>query len=373
MTIEAPIDYRATFFDQFDALKEFPQFQKMARTVEDSPWHREKNVLVHTGMVVDEYVQMTDFGPHTNGMEQYQWTKEDYLGAMAAVFHDVGKPPARIEKFSEARGKYFAYHGHELLSARAFEDYAAQRFPMFSALDIVKICWIIEHHMPWSLEDTEKRRRMALTAKWVGSDIFCRHLLADQFGRTSDDQEATVERATSWVKEFKELVELTEDQPRIYDKCMYMPIAPSGAGKSTFLKTLSTDVRVYSLDRLRHEFYHPSDYTKAYQMSVDDKSFEARSKARFHAELKGDSDLYIDNVNLSAKRRKFYIDAARKAGYSPVAVLMPVSLDTIIRRQKTRPDKTVPDSAVRQQYNSLQLPMFGEFDQIIVSDHNLTK
>ena len=130
------IDYRATFESQYGALKHtHPWFRSMECTVENSPWHREDNVLVHTDMVVDEYVTRAN-ADHANGA----WSHLTYLGAIACAFHDVGKPVARTAKFSEARGNYFSYPGHELAPARMFEDYAAARLPMFSPKDIFIIC-----------------------------------------------------------------------------------------------------------------------------------------------------------------------------------------------------------------------------------------
>lgn len=372
------IDHRSTLLAQFDALKSFPMFEKMARTVEASPWHREANVLVHTEMVVDRYVQMVDYE-----CEHFSepWSRRDYLGGIAAVFHDTGKPDAEIEKWSEARGKYRAYHGHELLSARKFENYAAERFPMFTADEIFYVCWMIEHHMPWNLEDNTKLNNLAMTAKWLGATTFCRELLADQYGRLSDDKEAKDARSKAWVESFMERVNTVElpQNDDAHRQVAYFPIGPSGSGKSTYLKQLressSTKVEVFSLDLLRHEWYDAANYTKAYEAAVADKGFEARANARFHAIAKQaraeGSDLYIDNTNLSARRRKWYLDIVRKLGFQTTAVMMPIDLKTLLARQKTRGDKQVPDSAVKQQYYAMQSPMLGEFDEIVVSDHNM--
>lgn len=157
---------------------------------------------------------------------------------------------------------------------------------------------------------------------------------------------------------------------------MWIPVGPSGCGKSTFLKKLmetSPDINVFSLDSLRHEWYDAVDYSKAYQGSIDDKAFEAKANARFHAQIKEHRSMYIDNTNLSAKRRKMYLEGAQKNGYKTVAILMPISLELLLKRRTDRSDKTIPESAVRQHYNSLQAPMLGEFHEIIVSNHNLRK
>lgn len=313
------------------------------------------------------------------------WHREDYLGAISCAFHDTGKPDAEIEKWSEARGKYRAYHGHELLSARIFETYAVQRFPMFSAEEIYCISWMIEHHMPWSLEDEGKLNNMARTANKFNPDVFTRALLADQFGRIADDQKTKNERAVEWTTKFKQRTQEVDTMTVNFDQpTLIMPIAPSGAGKSTYLKSIEAtyhafgkELRVFSLDALRHEFYDVNDYAKAYQGSVEDKSFEARANARFHADIKHckeiGASLYVDNTNLSAKRRRWYLEIAKKHKFNTQAVLMPVDLDTVIKRQKTRGDKSVPVEAVKRQFYSLQAPMIGEFDQVVVSQHNMEK
>ena len=361
-------DYRDTLIQLFERLKPTPMFQVMLNTVEGSPWHREANVLVHTGMVLNEYIRRTDD-------ESPQWTREDFLGGVAAIFHDTGKPIAKIEKHSEKRGTYFAFHGHELVSARCFEDFALANPQMFLAEDIAKVCWIIEYHMPWSLEDTEKRRQMALTAHWVNPKVFIRHLLADQYGRTSDDESQVRVRADEWSSKFLELARNTYAiTARAESPQLIMPIGPSGAGKSTYLKMIretNPSICVFSLDLLRHEFYDTTYYAKAYSMSVEDPEFANKANARFAQMLKLNGDLYVDNTNLSAKRRKGYIQAARKLGFTPVAVLMPVGLNTVIDRQAFRGDKNVPAGSVRQQYNALQMPMLGEFDWIVHSNHNI--
>jgi len=374
MTVQQ--DFRATFFEQFEAWQQLDMFQTMGRVTENSPWHREASVLVHTRMVVAAYVKSVDAAVD-------KWSHNDYLGAVACAFHDVGKPAARVEKFNEARGgKYFAYHGHELISARMFEDFASSRYPMFSTSDMYNIAWMIEHHMPWEVQDKDKRRSMALNANMtVGVDVWMRALMADQLGRIADDNETKLARAQEWVDAFRTLAAevgvLTPYEPG-YDtrRVMTFVIAPSGAGKSTLVKQLleaNPATNVFSLDALRHEFYDATDYAKAYQASVDDKSFEARTTAVFHKVSKDTKDIVVDNTNLSAKRRRFYLDVARRQKFKTVAYLLPVGKVVVIQRQASRKDKSVPRTAVTQQYMSLQVPMYGEFDEIHVLDTNIKK
>lgn len=365
--------FREDFLTFFESLQGTPLFTAMEQTVEGSPWHREANVLVHTQMVVGEYVRMTDETGHP-------WTRTDYLGAVSCAFHDTGKPAAKVEKYREDRGTYFAFHGHETISSRLFETFACEHPDMFGADEIYKICWMIEYHMPWEMAAKEKRRNLALTAKDIDVDVYTRALMADQYGRLADDQEAKCIRAEAWIKEFKELCETVE--PIVIDPTapkMFMLIGTSGSGKSTLLnwiKQFHPSADVFSLDELRHQFYNSNrdhdGYRDAFNQSIEDKTFNGRADSVFSSMVRERNVLIIDNVNAGAKRRANYVTQARRHGYHVVAVTMPVSLQMVLDRQNSRTDKSVPDEAVRRQYASIQQPSLGEFDLILPSNHNLT-
>lgn len=370
--------YRTLLQTIFDELKEHHLFKDMSVTVEGSPWHREANVLVHTEMVVSEFYKLTD------AAKGEDWDRVDFLGGLVSIFHDVGKPKAKIEKESVERGKYFAFHGHEILSARLFEDFIMSKqhkalSAMLSVEDITHISTLIEYHMPWRIEGRAKLENIARTMLDFDIDVYTRTLLADQFGRIADEQDKKNQEAKEWVNMFTTLAlnmqmdiawyKQITDLPGIKtDLTLYVPIAASGSGKSTYYKQLVAEqgpVESYSLDSLRHEWYHATDYALAYGGAVDDPKFEQKARDRFTEVIKQHhKNVYVDNTNLSAKRRKFYLELAKANGYHTVAVMLPVALSTIIDRQQLRTDKTVPASAVKQHYFSLQMPLLGEFDEV---------
>lgn len=345
-------------------------FVAMSQTVENSPWHREANVLVHTGMVLEEYIKLT------NSLRKYSdWLYEDWLGGISCIWHDAGKPAARTPKFSEERGNYFAYHGHELISARLFENWAIKS-GKFAPKDIFMVEWMIAHHMPWATTKADKLAQLKATCLAMGGDemlsVYIRALLADQFGRIADDKEAKDAASMKWVSQLLDAADhITPGLATLAsDKFLVMPIGPSGAGKSTLWAELSNDpgaaFQCFSLDKLRHEWYDPIDYSNAYAKSVDDNEFASKANARFIELIKTGANVYVDNTNLSTKRRAFYLAEAKRRGYKTIAYHLLVTLDDVIKRQQTRIDKTVPEHAVRQQYMSLTVPSIGEFDEIII-------
>lgn len=181
-----------------------PEWVAMENTVEDSPWHREANVAVHTQMLLDWYMK---------NLSDKRSMRQNLYTLLACMFHDVGKPPSEIQKFTEERGHYRAYHGHELVSARMWVDYAIQHKQMladllsFNIVDIANIALMIEHHVPFDIKDSRKRESLKNTLMYrLGEDghrAWLDFLLADQHGRNSDDQEAKLKRVNIWMTEWE--------------------------------------------------------------------------------------------------------------------------------------------------------------------------
>lgn len=386
-------NYRTLFIRwYFNEFQKDLLFSAMAEIVEDSPYHREINVGVHTNMVVAEYL-----GSAVDDASIDQWSEEDLLGAFAAAFHDVGKPAARTEAWKEQLGKYYRYGGHELISARLWEDWAVRNWNFlveefnFEPDVIYRVGWLIEKHLPWAIKKPEKRKQLALGVMRtvMFSDYFVNFVKADTWGRISDDQDEKRKKVNDWCSEFEFLFERTVAayDNTYYDEAapiLYMPVAASGSGKSTFVDELTKrdsvyDMEVFSLDELRMRWYvgdrnmasAEDVYSYAFKMSCDDKHFKSNANAEFLNLVRGGNNVVVDNVNTSRKSRGWYITEARKRGYKVHALLFPVALQTVLDRQQTRADKTVPEAAVYQQYMRLSYPSLGEVDKIEVISGNL--
>lgn len=365
------MDLRSNFIEwYFNEFRLDELYLDMDMTTEGSPWHRERTVGVHTDMVVSQYMTRTQI-----------WNKSAVVGALAAAFHDVGKPPAEETVYSEERGEYRRYKGHEPMSARLWEDWAVRNFSTlkarfgFKAEDIYRVGFIIEHHLPWGLKDRNKRLNLMLTLIQLDiEEAFINHLLSDTTGRISDDAETKIRNALEWVDQFRMDLVGAHQHSSLYESAgdrpvMYVPIGASGSGKSTTYASMD-DVETFSLDRMRLELYG-EPYEDAFRKSTEDKHFRSACNDRYRDILRTNKDVFLDNTNTSKKTRRFYITEARNRGYRIVALLFPIQLQTLLDRQRTREDKTVPDEAVRRQYMGLSLPQYGEFDEVRVLSGNL--
>lgn len=366
-TIYTERDVRAVF----TRLKSHVLFMAMEATTEASPWHREANVLVHTQMVMEEYIRFT------NAAVGKEWDRSDFLGGLSCIWHDVGKPPAMTLKHTEERGEYKVFHGHEILSARLFENFymSSKEERDYIALrpsEVFVVGWMIQNHMPWASTKQDHLKRIKATATaYSVYDAYVRALQSDQHGRLADDQEAKLYAMREWLKQLDavhadDAVQTARCGPSPDQPELVLAIGPSGVGKSTQFSMAyeQYEYEKFSLDALRHEFYDPVDYAAAYAASTEDPKFTQNANSRFMQLVRAGKSVYVDNTNLSPKRRAFYISEARRRGYYITGDVMMTNLATIVSRQKTRRDKTVPESAVKQQYMALHLPDIGEVDRI---------
>jgi hypothetical protein len=158
-------------------LKYLQMFEDIANVCENSPWHQEKNTLVHTDMVVGNYLA--------------KMTNDNYRGLIAAMFHDVGKAVVKTVKHKPDIGNYFVFHGHEQASAVMWLDYASTNFEQLNARfglskdDVYFIGWLIEYHLVWrNIKDQTKIEHMQATIRHFNGDEDFRLLTeSDQLGR----------------------------------------------------------------------------------------------------------------------------------------------------------------------------------------------
>jgi CRISPR/Cas system-associated endonuclease Cas3-HD len=185
-------------------LKSTSLWRDMLNTREASPWHREANVAVHTEMLLDWYKK---------NLYSARSPTQRLFTMVACLFHDTGKPAAKVAKHSETRGDYFAFHGHEQLSARIWMDYALSNPAMikdvlrFTQDDVANISLMLEYHVPWSMKD--KRKRSSLKESFMvrmgerGHQAWLDFLLSDQHGRFSDAKDVNIAEIDKWMKDWE--------------------------------------------------------------------------------------------------------------------------------------------------------------------------
>lgn len=153
----------------------------MKTVKENSPYHREESVFVHTLMVCGEFDQ------------RYSSLEDDYfIGLFACLFHDIGKPECCVRKESEKRGSYLSFAGHDVASSKlAIEIMNRYNFNEF---DIIRIQWMIENHQVfWTVKSNEKKHQISEVFRNPGLGInyhcFKAFMLSDDFGRICEERD----------------------------------------------------------------------------------------------------------------------------------------------------------------------------------------
>ena len=342
--------------------------RRMEATVENSPWHREANVWVHTKMVMDEY--RTRFAP-------FRGPIENNIALFALLYHDVGKPDAEeVKEKKDGSGVYRSYAGHEQNSAVAFmEEYLKNPFlRQVLPLEHARIVrWIIEHHLPYDYKDKQKRRALRTAMAATLADVegtFYDCLRSDAAGRISDDHATKLARVEDWIAEFQALEQLEIKPTR--EQVLYIMVGPSGSGKSTWVANHMKDGdEVVSMDTMKleyfsthgaaeknapehfandHEFYDAAwQYCTIDNQAAFNKFAGARVNEQMQRAAKAGKNVFFDIVNSSRRRRQAWVDLGRRYGFKIVGVEFWNTLETLVARQKTRPDHSVPEKSIRQQ------------------------
>ena len=327
---------------------------------ENSQWHREPSVKAHTMMTLEWY---------DNFKAKDRTPKSQMLTRIALLFHDTGKSKA---KQLAKDGERFIYAGHELISARLFEDYIIQR-PEFiellglELLDIRRIKWLIENHLPYGLTKPSKLQAFQQDLAAQEEDAvqsFFDMLQSDAHGRISDDHKKKLEGVNIWIDSL--VLTIDNDYECSSSKELHILIGASGSGKSTLANKIShiKYAHRFSLDDCREAFYELSgakkNYSSAWHYCCDnDQAFTKYFQNEFVKTLKTYDQIILDNTNTSTKSRRYWITLARQQGFKIIGYEFLIDLATIIDRQTTRSDKSVPAEAVTRQYFQITTPRIG--------------
>lgn len=375
-------------FDHFlTKFKTTEHWKRMQNTVENSPWHREANVAVHTEMVMQQY---------RNRFMSYHTEIENVIALTALLFHDTGKPSAEevLEKKDGSGDTYRRYAGHEQDSAVMFQECymtmpeLRQLLPTYAAR---AVRWIIEHHLPYGYKDKQKREGLAIATKVALAEagasfsLFFDCLRSDAAGRISDDHEQKLQNVEDWIVQF-----LTVNTTPIAigeGLVMFLLVGPSGSGKSTWTRERfnpATDA-VISYDDLKMTWFKQQQSPSAELLSDEVAFYDAawayanENESEFQKFANGmintlldrvkhaNGTVFIDTVNASKKKRGKFIELAKQKKFRVIAVEFWNSAQTLIDRQKTRGDKAVPYKSVMQQINAINGVWAGfEADEVWV-------
>lgn len=384
------LDKFTTFFEEFKNTK---LWIDMVNCTEDSCYHREASVAIHTQMVIDHYLA---------NFASYRSPRQQALTLLSILFHDTGKPAAMHRKFTEKRGDHNSFGGHEQKSARLFENYMAQHYFKWMQLkktfslrdtDLYVITWIIENHLPHNFGKPDMRQRIcdqlnsAIFDDGDLADVYFDQLISDQSGRISDAQAENLAEVYEFIEDVKTSMPTTKYDAKSRRELVLL-VGASGSGKSTMADHyIRNGYNHISLDDHRLSFGRENGitttligeagsidmYAKCYEYCDHHRStFNRYTNTKFAMAVEQYQHIVVDNTNVSRKARSGYISKAKDHGYKVIAVTFPIERTKLIKRAESRTDKKVPIGAVLLQYDHVTMPWICEdgVDEIIVNISN---
>lgn len=153
---------------------------------------------------------------------------------------------------------------------------------------------------------------------------------------------------------------------------LYILCGLPASGKSTWREVNANALnRVVSSDDYIEAVANQTGQTYDDIFSETIKEADAYCKSQFHEGIAARDNIVVDRTNLNVKARRYWIEAAKKAGYVVQAIWFAVPesethLDEWERRLDSRPGKTIPHLVLRTMRKSAMEPSNDEgIDSIV--------
>lgn len=299
-----------------------------------NPYHLENDLLTHTKMVIEEAEKLD---------------KDNKILIESAALHDIGKILARREN-PEKKRVFFT--GHEGVSFYLSQTILRQR--KYSEPDIIKISTLISLH-DISYKQKELFLSLNTMQDFVNTFYFStdkedysnllKLIYSDIKGRlttkeTQKENNKILSKIEKFLKEDFELPIKTIDKNK---PDAYLLIGVQNVGKSTYISREHKTSNVISRDDILMNLCRQHNNKN---MSYDE-CFEFITKAGLHKEVdkllqqqlskykKQDKNIVIDMMNLTKKRRRFFINQLKKR-FNIISVVFYTPFDVVFKRNITR-------------------------------------
>ena len=143
-----------------------------------------------------------------------------------------------------------------------------------------------------------------------------------------------------------------------------------GSGKSSLAKEHFPDRKRINRLEIRHYLKEMTEYGKRWESDDWNDDIEGLIK---HIEndiisyyLERKQKILIDNISVTKKSRKRYIDCAQKFHKSIACVFLNPDISVVMKQNRMR-EFSVPDRIIVDLYSKIELPEQGEgFDKVMV-------
>jgi predicted kinase len=348
--------------------KEFEWFRDMKGVRQDTVWHAEGDVFVHTKMVAEALVAHPDF--------QELSEQRKHIMFAVAMFHDIEKRSTTEDEEIEENGvkrmavtsRSHAKRGEKTVRVILYKDIQTP----FAIRE--HICRLVRHHgLPiWAIEKENPAKEVIGASLKLDTKLLALFAKADILGRIAKDNDDMMMR----VELFEELCKENEcyGQARKFKSELgrryyfqkeeahpdYEPFdekkftaivmcALPGSGKDTYIRRYLKDIPMVSIDELRRERKVKRGDKKAeghvYQ--------EIKEMCKVH--MRARQDFVFNATNITKDMRGKAIKEFEDYGAKVVVIYIEVPYKELLLQNKNR-EYSVPEDAVDSMIGALEIP-----------------
>lgn len=333
-----------------------------------NPYHEEKDVWVHTNMVIDEFII-------NNSVLD---SKSIEIGILACLLHDIGKPLSRKENDENKSVSFFNHNELGVpLVFYVLKKYQ-EDFKSINNDDIINILIMIKLHQKFyqaSKESIIKEMYLSFSSDYY-VDMFIKLCESDNKGRISNHKPRleNIEKIRKYYgKRYNMLRKIDNNQ-------LFITVGCSGSGKSTYLKGVWGDFSIRSFDQTRLDYYSTIcsekelklnyvdfykiawDYCAKNKIPVEKMTFDLVNN-----DIEKNNLGFIDNLHLSKKARNRVFSNIKGNPKRNLIVFIP-DFNKLIERNNYRQDKKLEVNWIIEQINRFSIPDFSEADSILLID-----
>ena len=324
-----------------DIEQEFNWIKDMKNIPQDSIYHAEGNVAIHTRMVVEELQQLTEF-------EQLN-IQDQHILIAAALMHDIEKhSTTKIEPDGRITSAGHAKKGEHTVREILYKN---TETPFKIRETIAKL--VRYHGLPlWIFEKLNPEKVLIRTSLEVNTQLLAILAMADVKGRISDEKAELLEKVdffkeycielNCWNKARSFDTELAKYHYFNHDSYIdYIPFekdgfevvmmsALPGTGKDWYINKNLAEWPIISLDELRRKYKASPSDPKMTGRIVQ----EAKETARKF--LRKKESFVWNATNLSSSMRKSLIDLFEEYGARIRIIYLEVPYKKLVKQNMDR-------------------------------------
>ena len=350
-------------------------FSDMKAVPQDAVWHAEGDVQIHTRMVCEQLLQLSEFIALSDDAK--------HIMVVGAFMHDIEKRSTTVEEFRDERlcimaprhAKKGEYTTRELLYKEFDCPYDTREI----------ICKLVRWHGKplYSIENDDDEKSLVSIAFQVPMNWLAMLAKADVLGRICDDQSRLLEKLEYFKMMCQEL-DCIDEAPQFnselsrhqylknggylsfqkfhvpYDESKFEVILMSalpGSGKDTYIKKTLSNWPVVSLDGIRTEL----------KISPTDKSGNGKviqlAKERAKEFMRKHQNFVWNATNITTQMRSQLIELFESYGGKVTIVYIEVPYTKLVSQNKNR-DASVPQNVIDRMISKLEPPVIGEAFEI---------